>query len=223
MPSINVNPIKKNKKKYNIYYLDVKEINKIIDSSKKLRDRVILKILARTGIRRFELCQLKVSDVDFDRKLLYIPAGKGHKPRSVPIDNDTLQDLQFYIQSRRYGKLIQSNNKQSDGIDESRINIIVKKSGIKSMVSHPDPTKKYLNPHIFRHSFIRHLLKKNVPPNMVQQLAGHTDIRTTLQMYGIPSFNDIQERYNEISDTFYEKEKIIQHKPPQDEKKDQNI
>ena len=45
MPSINVNPIKKNKKKYNIYYLDVKEINKIIDSSKKLRDRVILKIL----------------------------------------------------------------------------------------------------------------------------------------------------------------------------------
>jgi len=195
----------KSKPKFNIYYLDIKEVNKIIDSAKNQRDQLVLKILARTGMRRFELCNLRIKDFDQNKKLLYIASGKGHKPRSVPLDDDTTMSIKFYIGSRQYGKLIQSNNTGKDGIDESRINALVKNTGIKAGISHPDPTKKYLNPHIFRHSFIRHLLKKGVPPNMVQQIAGHADIRTTLQMYGIPSFNDIQEKYNEISNTFYEK------------------
>src|SRR3989344_4614878 len=203
--------IEKKPQKFNIYYLDIKDVNKVIDSAKNLRDTVVLKILARTGMRRFELCQLKVKDVDLERKLTYIPAGKGNKPRSVPLDDDTGQALKFYMGSRQYGKLIQSNNTGNDGIDETRINAIVKNTGILAKVPHPDPTKKYLNPHIFRHSFIRHLLKIGMPPNMVQQIAGHSDIRTTLQMYGIPSFTDIQQKYNEMVSTFYEK------------KKDQNI
>jgi integrase/recombinase XerD len=205
--SMNMSEKKLNKKpiKFNIYYLDVKDVNKVIDSAKNLRDRVILKVLARTGMRRFELCQLKVQDVDFERKLIHIPAGKGNKPRSVPLDTDTMQDLKYHVGSRQYGNLIQSN--KSDSIDETRINAIVKNTGILANVPHPDPTRKYLNPHIFRHSFIRHLLKVGMPPNMVQQIAGHADIRTTLQMYGIPSFTDVQQKYNELVDKFYEKKK----------------
>ena len=199
-----INKKEVSKKKYNIHYLSIEEINKIISTAKSLRDQVILKILARTGMRRFELCNLRVLDIDFDKKRIYIPKAKGDKPRSVPIDQDTLQSIKFYIGSRQYGKLIQSNKKGVDGIDESRINAVVKNTAEKAGVKHPDPTKKNMNPHIFRHSFIRHLLKVGVPPNYVQQMAGHSDIRTTLQMYGIPSFKDIQEKYQELEHTFYE-------------------
>ncbi|MBL7147299.1 MAG: tyrosine-type recombinase/integrase [Nanoarchaeota archaeon] len=191
-------------KKYNIYYLSMDEINKIISAAKNLRDSIVIKILARTGMRRFELCNLRVGDVDFDKKRIYIPRAKGGKSRSVPIDNNTLKDIKFYIGSRQYGKLIQSNKKNMDGIDESRINEIVRITSERAGIKHPDPTKKNMNPHIFRHSFIRHLLKIGVPPNYVQQMAGHSDIRTTLQMYGIPSFKDIQEKYQELEHTFYE-------------------
>lgn len=196
---------KKIKKKYNIYYLSMDELNEIISAAKSLKDQVVLKILARTGMRRFELCNLRIQDVDFKKKRIYIPKAKANKVRSVPIDPDTLQSIKFYIGSRQYGKLIQSNKKNVDGIDESRINAIVRNTAKKAGIVHPDPIKTNVNPHIFRHSFIRHLLKIGVPPNYVQQIAGHSDIRTTLQMYGIPSFKDIQEKYNEIIHTLYKK------------------
>jgi integrase len=197
------NSKKKSKKKYNIYYLSMNDINKIIASAKNLRDSLVLKILARTGMRRFELCNLRIQDIDYERKRIFIQKAKGNKQRSVPIDPDTIQTIKFYIGSRQYGKLIQSNKKDVDGIDESRINAIVKNTALKAGIKHPDPSKKNMNPHIFRHSFIRHLIKIGMPPNYVQQIAGHSDIRVTLQMYGIPSFNDVQEKYNEFIDSFY--------------------
>lgn len=204
----------KRKKRENVYYLSIEDANKLIETTKTLRDRVILKILIRTGIRRFELCNILMQDIDFQNKQIYIRKAKGEKPRSVPIDNDTIQDIKFYIGSRQYGKLIQSNKKGVDGIDESRINGIVRVVAEKAGIKHPDPTKKHMNPHIFRHSFIRHLIKEGVPPNYVQKLAGHSDIRTTLEMYGKPSFKDLQEKYDEITNTFYRK-----HKPIHNEQK----
>lgn len=197
---------KPKKKRYNIYYLSMDEVNKIIEYAKNHRDRIVIKILGRTGMRRFELCNLRIKDVDFEKNSIYISRAKNNKPRSVPIDPDTLQDIKFYIGSRRSGRLIQSHNKASDGLDESRVNAIVSNTAKRAGVSNPDPTKEAVNPHMFRHSFIRHLIKEGVPPNYVQQLAGHSDIRTTLQMYGIPSFKDLQERYDQITNSFYKKQ-----------------
>ena len=193
--------------KYNIYYLSMDEVNIIIDSAITLKEQVIIKILARTGMRRFELCNLRIQDIDFERKKIYIPVAKRNQVRSVPIDNDTLITIKAYIAKRKEGRLIQSNHKSSDGINESRINKIVKDVAKRAKITNPDPLKKNINPHIFRHSFIRHLLKVGVPPNYIQQIAGHSDIRSTLQMYGIPSFKDVQERYDEILPTMIKKKK----------------
>jgi integrase len=138
--------VKRQKSKANIYYLSSEEVSKIIDAAESLRDRVVLKILARTGIRRFELCNLLVKDIDFDSRKLFIAHGKGDKARSVPIDEDTLQDIKFYLDARRYGKLIQSNNKANDGIDESRINEIVRKAAEKANIKIQIQLKNILTP-----------------------------------------------------------------------------
>lgn len=197
------NSKKKSKKKVNIYYLPIEEVNKIIAAAKNLRDSIVLKILARTGMRRFELCNLRIQDIDFERRKIYIPKAKGNIPRPVPADPDTLQSIKFYIGSRQYGRLIQSNKKDIDGIDESRINAIVKNTAERAKIKHPDPIRKHVNPHIFRHSYVRHLIKQGVPPTYIQQILGHSDIKITLQMYGTPSFNDVQEKYDEIVESFY--------------------
>ena len=182
----------------NEYYLTLEEVKRIINAANNLRDRLVIKLLARTGIRRSELCAIRIQDVDHERKLIYIPHGKGGKPRSVPIDEDTLMDMKFYLGARHHGKLVQSNNTKTDGIDLSGINEIVRKTAEKAGVKHPDPARKHMNPHVFRHSFVRHLISLGMPPNYVQRLVGHADIRTTLQIYGIPSFLDAQKKYDEM-------------------------
>ncbi len=200
-----VEPRAKRENKVNKYYLGLEELNKIIDAAESLRDRVILKVLIRTGMRRFELCNLLVKDVNFDNKNVFIEHSKGDKQRTVPVDDDTLQDVKFYLNGRRYGKLIQSNNKENDGIDESRINVIVSKTAQKAGIKNPDPTKKHLNPHIFRHSFIRNMIKLGLPQSYVQEIAGHEDIRTTIRMYGKPGERDVNELYQEKIKGFYKK------------------
>ncbi|TKJ17789.1 hypothetical protein CEE44_04640 [Candidatus Woesearchaeota archaeon B3_Woes] len=189
-------------KKFNEYYLGWDEINSIIAAAKNLKESLVLKLLARTGMRRFELANLKAKDVDFERKRLFIAKGKGAnekdpKSRSVPIDDDTIQVIKFYLEGRKTGFLIQSNKKTSDGISLSQINRIVANAAKRAHVNNPNPNLKNLNPHIFRHSFSRLSLAAGIPFNMVQRIAGHADARTTLQMYGIPSITDTQELYEE--------------------------
>ena len=88
-------------KKFNEYYLSWDEIARIIDAAKNLKESVVLKILAKTGMRRFELANLRVKDVDMERKRIFIAKGKGGnekdaKSRTVLIDDDTLQTIKFY-------------------------------------------------------------------------------------------------------------------------------
>ncbi len=189
-------------KKFNEYYLNWDEINHIIAAAKNLKESLVLKILARTGMRRFELANLEVKDVDFERKRLFIKKGKGAtekdpKSRAVPIDDDTLQAIKFYLGSRKTGFLVQSNKKSHDGISLSQINRIVSNCAKRANVKNPNPKLKNMNPHIFRHSFSRLSLAAGIPFNMVQRIAGHADARTTLQMYGIPSITDTQQLYEE--------------------------
>ncbi len=189
-------------KKFNEYYLGWDEINSIIAAAKNIKESVVLKILARTGMRRFELTSLRVKDIDFERKRLFIERGKGasdkdSKSRAVPIDDDTLQTIKFYLDGRRTGYLVQSNKKSSDGISMSQINRIVANCAKRANIKNPNPKLKNMNPHIFRHSFSRLSLAAGIPFNMVQKMAGHADARTTLQMYGVPSITDTQEVYEE--------------------------
>lgn len=200
-------------RKFNEYYLNWDEINQIIKAAKNLKESVVLKILARTGMRRFELVNIKVKNVDFERKRIFIEKGKGasqkdSKSRTVPVDDDTLQSIKFYIGSRKTGFLIQSNNKNKEGISLSQINRIVANCAKKADITNPNPKLKNMNPHIFRHSFSRLSLAAGIPFNMVQRIAGHADARTTLQMYGIPSITDTQQLYEEkLVDRFKEKPK----------------
>jgi integrase/recombinase XerD len=62
-----------------------------------VRDRAILETLYSTGIRRQELCNLSLGDIDYDRGLVRIEQGKGHKDRYVPIGDRAVQWIEKYL------------------------------------------------------------------------------------------------------------------------------
>ena len=167
-------------KKFNEYYLNWDEINSIIAAAKNIKENVVLKLLARTGMRRFELANLHAKNIDFERKRIFIERGKGAtdkdpKSRAVPIDDDTLQTIKFYLNGRKTGLLIQSNKKSFESISLSQINRIVSNAAKRAHINNPNPRLKNMNPHIFRHSFSRLSLAAGIPFNMVQRIAGHAD------------------------------------------------
>ena len=146
------------------------------DDILELRNLLILELLYSTGIRVSELVNIKLDDIDFDNKRIYI-LGKGNKERYVlfgKICNDILME---YLEKSRnklnknsdYLLLNKFGNKITDRAIRMIIDDIVKKSSLKLNIS----------PHTLRHTFATHLLNEGADLKIVQELLGHENISTT--------------------------------------------
>ncbi|MGB5783072.1 MAG: tyrosine-type recombinase/integrase [Eudoraea sp.] len=144
------------------------------------RDRLIIELLYTTGIRRAELINLKLKDIELSQKTMKV-LGKRNKERIVPLLDSTINLFEIYLDERM----------KLDSIKESDY-IFLSKSGIKiyetlvyriingyfSKVS----SKVKKSPHILRHTFATHLLNKGADLNSVKELLGHTSLAST-QVY----------------------------------------
>jgi integrase len=90
------------------FVLSEAEVSSLIRAATSFRNRTILRTLYLTGLRRQELCNLSVEDVDLERSRLLIRAGKGDKSRVVPIAESLVADLRAYIGRRTSGPLFLS-------------------------------------------------------------------------------------------------------------------
>ena len=173
------------------YHLQLKEIKKLILTNTSFRDRCIIKSLFWMGLRREEVTTLNVKDIDFDRKRIKI-RGKGNKTRTVPIINDELlDDLQHLVYGRTEGSVFTKSN--GSPLTVRRINYITAKSGEQSGITNPNPRLKYINPHIFRHSIARYLKNKGFTAEWIQNFLGHASYKTTMDMYGTLSIDEMQQ------------------------------
>ena len=174
------------------YYLDPGEIMKMINSADRLRDRLVVELLFECGVRRFELVNILIRDVDLANRDIYIRRGKKGKingkndderrARYVFIKEERiLTDIKAYIGKRTSGRLIQSNNKSNDGIDLSGINRIVAKVAKLANLKCPNPNRKQVHPHLLRHSFGR---REDIDLITKQKILGHRDFRITAGLYG---------------------------------------
>jgi integrase len=76
--------------------LSPEEVALLIDSTKNLMHRAILMTLYATGLRRAELCRLKVADIDSDRMMIHVREGKGGRDRDVLLSPKLLETLREY-------------------------------------------------------------------------------------------------------------------------------
>lgn len=183
------------------FYLSPSEIRRLIFACDDFRDRCIIKLFAYSGIRREELQQLDVQDIDFERRRIYIRSGKGGKSRTIPASESVLADLKHLIHNRKKGPLFLSQ--KGGRLSLRQINRIVAKAGKAAGLRHPNPEKKAINPHLLRHSFGRNALKQGMPMEQVQQILGHSSIKTTIDIYGVPSLDDIQEQFERRMEGIY--------------------
>jgi site-specific recombinase XerD len=126
-----------------------------------------------TGIRRQELLSLKVSDVDSTRMVVNIRQGKGKKDRQVILHPKVLGILREYY--RRYSPsyyLFEGFNAQKSYSATSLINIIKKNAKAVGIT-------KSISVHTLRHCFATHMLEKGANLKVIQQLMGHTSLKTT--------------------------------------------
>ena len=191
------------------YHLTVDQIKLLIKHTDKFRDKIIIKILAYCGLRRFELAKIKIEDINFStRKILIL--GKKNIEREATIFSDALaDDLKVYVDHVLNGKpkgyLFPAVSTLNDKghITDAQINRIVAKAGKRAKLNNPHPGLKNINPHILRHSCARILKDKGLSLEVVQKVLGHLHFGTTMNLYGTKSIYDVDEELQDkVGDLF---------------------
>lgn len=194
------------------YTLKEEEVKAIINATKTTRDKIIVELLAYTGCRRKELCLLRFKDIDLEHVKIFMPTAKQktnpyNNLREIPIINaELLRDIHTYIETTKIkykwlGKedlLLQSRNNKAKGITPTMISIIVRDTSKRAGIKSPNPSRKWIQPHIFRHTFIRLAKKYGLDYVVIQKIAGHKSLSTTMGMYGEPSWEDKVEELNKL-------------------------
>jgi site-specific recombinase XerD len=157
--------------------LSRQEIRLLLKTPHLLKHRLVLAMLYGCGLRRHELCNIKIQDVDLDRKMLHIREGKGRKDRYVPIGDCLSRGLQKYLESERpYVWLIngKTNTGQLQQFTGAGVRWVVKEAARKSGI------KKQVTSHVLRHTYATHLLEMGLDIITLKNLLGHSDIQSTL-------------------------------------------
>ena len=153
------------------------------------RDYLILDILYSTGIRRQELIEIKIKNIDFFNSRIKV-LGKRNKERYIPLLKSTINKIKIYSDYRNNLKGIKNNDylfltSRGNKIYDNLVYRITKK--YFSNYS----TKQKKSPHILRHSFATHLLNNGADLNSVKDLLGHTSLAAT-QVYTNRSIEEIK-------------------------------
>lgn len=141
------------------------------------RDLVIVKILLYTGIRKGELLGLRIQDIDFSNKMMFIngKTSKSKKSRYIPLHFSLLTELKFYLKMRenksfKNEQLIVSTKKDEAYTEHGLkfwVNKYNKLSGVKFHL------------HQFRHTFACNLAKQGTNIICIKNLLGHTTTQMT--------------------------------------------
>jgi len=152
--------------------LSKNEIMAIIGNTNNIKHKCIIALLYSSGLRRNELLNLKVTDIDSKRMMVRIVRAKGNKDRLTVLSNALLKDLKLYYREYRPKEFLFEGAKGGRYSATSVLNIIdsaAKKAGIQRKVS----------PHMLRHSFATHLLENGTDIRHIQLLLGHNSTKTT--------------------------------------------
>lgn len=156
--------------------LSEEEVSRLLASANSSYHFVILMTLYSTGLRRAELCRLKVEDIDSERMVVHVRQGKGDRDRDVTLSPKLLEVLRDYWRWRKPGKyLFPSLLRTCRGkpITPKTVWYAVQQAAQRAGI------KKKISPHTLRHSWATHLLERGTDLRTIQLLLGHVDLEST--------------------------------------------
>ena len=164
-----------------IEILSIQEVQKIINSIAHCKQKAIIAGIYYHGLRISEILKLKYTDIDRDRNLLIIRKGKGNRDRLVPLNESWLKHLTIYAKNSNHKKgYIHSIFKP---YSVSSIRNVLKRQAIKVGIT------KYVYPHLLRDCYASHLLEQNIDSRIIQEILGHSSIKTTEKYLHVSTIN----------------------------------
>jgi site-specific recombinase XerD len=156
--------------------LSQEEVARLIDAAANLFHYAILMTLYATGLRRAELCRLRVSDIDSQRMVIHVHQGKGNRDRDVPLTPKLLDTLRTYWRWKKPKEWLFPSRGIPDAtrpISTKAVYFVVQQAALRAGLD------KHISPHTFRHSWATHLLENGTDLRTIQMLLGHADLEHT--------------------------------------------
>lgn len=159
--------------------LSREEVERLIQCAAGPLHRIWLLTLYATGMRREELVQLRIDDIDSGRMVIHIRQGKGKKDRDIMLSPRLLQELRNYWRSANPKPKTHlfpgkgPNQNRDVPIDSRSIYDAVQQAAERAGLD------KRVHPHTLRHCFATHLLESGADLRTIQLLLGHADLKTT--------------------------------------------
>ena len=148
------------------------EVLSIIENTNNIKHRCVVELLYSSGLRRSELLNLKLIDVDSKRMLIRVEDSKGNKDRLTLLSKTMLNDLRVYFKEYRPQTYL-FEGKNGKKYSAQSVLKIVTSAAEKARI----PLR--VTPHILRHSFATHLLESGTDLRQIQVLLGHSSTKTT--------------------------------------------
>ena len=144
-----------------------------------LRDASVIEVFFATGARVYEISNIRAENINLNSGLIRI-MGKGRKERYIQISNTAVLDILRKYYEENEPEIKKSGyffiNNRGNRYTEQSIRLMLKKYTLKAGI------QRTITPHMFRHSFATYLIEEGVDVSCVQQLLGHSSIKTT-QIY----------------------------------------
>ena len=144
-----------------------------------VRDRAMLEVFYNTGIRRKELAELQLTDINAERGCLQVKQGKGKKDRIVPIGKRALHWVNRYFDEVRHLLLVDMQETtlfitaHGEGFNPDVLSRMVTKFIKKADIGRGGSC------HLLRHTCATHMLEGGADIRFIQQLLGHEQLSTT--------------------------------------------
>lgn len=152
--------------------LSMEEIQQLIATTHNIKHKLMLSLLYAASLRRSELLNLKINDIDTARNVINVRGGKGNKDRQTLLAENLKKHLQEYLKDYQPGEYLfegQTGGRYSERSIAAVVQQAAKRAGIT----------KHVTPHTLRHSFATHLLENATDIHYIQELPGHNSIKTT--------------------------------------------
>src|ERR1035437_525911 len=150
------------------------ELRQLFKAPTLLKHRIALTLIYSAGLRSQEAINLKLSDIDFERKTIHIRQSKYKKDRIVPLSNYMSLGLRKYL-SVEHPQIWLFNGKEPDGCYSPKgLNWIFSSALKKTSI------QKEVSIHSLRHSYATHLLEDGLNIVTIKELLGHAKIETTM-------------------------------------------